>query len=134
MQTVQKSKYFRVLVPIRFQCRSCTNGTKLFGIDGPQTRQLHLDRRLSSANIASVNTTCFCPVGATELRPPSLTEFNSAFNASVLQLIAEDKLNFVSTFGQAAEVKEIDCSAKLEQRETHLELEATGDPETITDG
>jgi hypothetical protein len=67
-----------------------------------------------------------------ELRPPSLTEFNSAFNASVLQLIAEDKLNFVSTFGQAAEVKEIDCSAKLEQRETHLELEATGDPETIT--
>lgn len=128
-----KYKYFRVLVKILFQCRSCTKGTTLFGIeDGLQPRQLHLDRRLSLASVAAVNDTCYCPIGAEERRAPTLAEFNSAFNASVMHLVAENQIHFVAAVGQASEVKEIDCTSNAEKRETQLELEATGDTEAIT--
>lgn len=129
---------FPLIVFLEFECRGCSDNITLLELDDDAADSQRLLQQVSHVygNHRSLQNAvqgkCLCAVGAEAYRGPTRTEFDAAFNQTVLSLMDDGLVEFVIQFGNTTEVEEIECSSNVVDRQTLVAIEAEGSLE-LTD-
>ena len=77
---------------------------------------------------------CECEaVGNLPNRPPGVDEFNAAFDSKLKQLVEDGSVQNVAESLKTVQVREIECEGQLDDFTSEVIVDATGDPDEITD-